>query len=752
MKSALTNRPTLGSRCKSRFTRRTVAHVSSRTLVGTTPDIYSAGTLTPLSVPITISSTNASSSFALTTWVGLDVLPYLFTNYTLPSATATPSQAFTFNLAPYLRNSSATVNATVSPSDAGSWLMFNPSNLTLSGTPPANPNYNTVNVLFEAAVGSTTATSALKMTLAGVTATGGSGTAAVPTSTSTSSTNSSGGLSAGGKIALGVVFGLIGLIALLALLFICCRRRRRSESDQVEKDDASFVAAEPHSGMPNLFGFTKRPLPDPRSFPSPRSPMSDETLKNPIQPTRLDGLKHIFGWSEKTQQQPVHPGATPTSMMRSADSFFGNGEAIGVTDGTVGHAASSFTQSAESSRASWESRRSYNWSSPEHDDTNRLSAAPSIPRPRPDFTPRYPRTGSPTALARLASERTLASPSFSEFNSDEDVRARHVDQSASEGTGSLLGSSSFPGHTGQRFGSSANFRSIEEEDTEGEGPAVVTMAERQSFETSQPRTASTGAVGTSPRWQPSRQRIASPIQGVGERSQRAIAEEGNGMFDDADEARRSMLAPSHASSTYPASAIMFPSPDPSSRPTPLSPTRTVDSPNTARRRESTIKVVSPPSNVLSPPLPQVGSFKRPRPTSREVAHKGADDGRVIACANETFSIHPAISPPPTVSLSAATWSSAPPSTYRAELEGGAPLPAWLHFDARELELWGVPALKNTGDAKVVRILEKMAKDKRNSNPLAFGYQPQQEREVGRVMIESVPNRFSVALADSQSRR
>jgi axial budding pattern protein 2 len=63
------------------------------------------------------------------------------------------------------------------------------------------------------------------------------------------------------------------------------------------------------------------------------------------------------------------------------------------------------------------------------------------------------------------------------------------------------------------------------------------------------------------------------------------------------------------------------------------------------------------------------------------------------------------------------------------------LPSWLHFDNRELELWGVPATQHLGETTTIRIVEKLPRDGRNSNPMAYGYVPPQEREVGRVTIE-----------------
>jgi axial budding pattern protein 2 len=69
------------------------------------------------------------------------------------------------------------------------------------------------------------------------------------------------------------------------------------------------------------------------------------------------------------------------------------------------------------------------------------------------------------------------------------------------------------------------------------------------------------------------------------------------------------------------------------------------------------------------------------------------------------------------------------------VEGGGQLPTWLHFDVRELELWGVPSLNNSGEVTIIKIIEKLPKDKRKSDPTAFGYEPQQERVVGRMVLE-----------------
>ncbi|RXK35191.1 hypothetical protein M231_07562 [Tremella mesenterica] len=658
---------------------------SSGMISGITPDKYQNGTITSLFLPLTIASSNSSSTLTLTTWVGMNIIPYFFTAYNLPDATVAPGEKFSFDISPYVANSTATISA----NSTASWLTF--SGTTVSGTVPKDFN-NVINVVFSATLGDLTSTSTLKIETPGavVSTTSGSST---PTDSSTNlGSGSHRGLSKAGKIALGVIFGLLALILLLLLLFCCFRRRKAHQEEREEKDDASFVAASPITD-PFRRSNTLEP---PRNILGEIAKISlfhHPEPRSPDRPSRMEGLKGIFGWSEKPEKKPVEE-------VDNASSFAGSGVVIGISDPIErpSQDASSFTQSFSSgSRASWESRESFQWSMSD----KRLST-PSVPRPRADFTPRYPRNSSPTRLAQLASQHTLGSPEFSEFHSSE------------EGTTFQSGSlSSFAGPAASRFGGSG-FQSIDEEDETSGEDAVVAMAERQSFETRQPIASST------PRLRPSVEKIASPEQS-GSRKSIAI----DGAFDDAEEARRSMYTDASALG-YPNSEIMFGSPMTNER----------SSFQPENRRISTVHLVPQHETPLSPPLPQVGSFVRHRrhaSGSRPIS----TDGRLYAASNETFSIHPPIHPPPSVSLSAVTWSSNPPSTYRAELEGGGPLPTWLHFDARELELWGVPALKHAGEVMTVVIIEKMPMDKRRSDPMAYGYQPRQDREVGRVVIEVV---------------
>lgn len=725
----------------------TTADDSSNRITGTTPDEYQNGTVTPLAVPVTIASTNASNTLELIAYIGLDVLPYPFTSFSFPNVTAKPGSEFQFDLSPYVRESTAPlntsilapvvpINTSVFPTEAAEWLTFHEGNLTLQGNVPQAPGYDHVEVEFTAGQTGNTATSTLIIDMEGITnspPTGG--TTSMPSTTGTDSSGGGGGLSMGARIAIGVVFGVLGLILLLLLLWFCCRRRRKNkESEQKAMDDGdSFVVGSPGQDPfrksnqveppRNLLGefakFSGFHIRSP-SADGPRSPEMQE------KPHRLDGLRGIFGWGEQANVKKEEEVPPPNS---SNGSFFGQGDVISIRDpiDRPSQSASSFDQtfgSSSDSRASWESRESFQWSSLENEDSNegpnnRLSTTASIPRPRQDFTPRYPRNNSPSRLAHLASQHTLNSPEFSEFHgSSNDDSLTHTLQSSSGSSGP---SSGFTG--ANRFDSSGGFRSIDEEDeggdTDVEGPAVVSMAERQSFETRAPRPAES---------HPTNRQSHSNFGALGPGGYRQSV--ADSAFDDADTTEVHGLG-------YPASSI-FGSPGSEA-------TRGVSMISSNPRssydpRSSTIRAIPPHESALSPPLPQVGSFAReitrqPHPQMQHRPTSMTSDGRVIACANETFSMHPTINPPPRIALSAATWSSNPPSSYRAEVEGGGSLPTWLHFDARELEIWGVPALANAGDVTSLKIVEIMPRDKRRSDPSQFGYEPAQERIVGRVIVE-----------------
>ncbi|EAL19578.1 hypothetical protein CNBG2070 [Cryptococcus deneoformans B-3501A] len=756
-------------------------------LSGIVPDSYQNGTTSPLSIPLNIASSNSSNTLSVIAWISMDIAPYFFSTYNLPNSTISPSKGFSFDISPYRTNSSADINATVTPTDAASWLTFHTENLTLEGTAPTSPKYNQVSVVFEAVVGNLAATTTLNVNITGISDTSEStGTAAVPTSTGSNTPSHHGGLSTGGKIALGVVFGILGLLIILALLlFFCCRRRRSNKNE--EEDEKGPRASAPDLGDPfrrsyglahtqgapvSTIGYSDTTAVTNRS---PASLSSNATAVE--KPHRMDGMKGIIHWDENDEE---HLAQNPDF----SQDFVGYPDVIATEDPIDESRAdmSSDTRSmmSKSSRASWQSKSTFQWSSGEGtgegsrvfgsqgEDVERASlgavggnvrmpTADSIPRPRADFTPKYPRHQSPAMLARLTGDDASSHDSFSEFNSSYDgIRdsfqsgsnfgaSSGFDENSMMGTGSVFhtqsqmhsgsGSLGFGRSTLSRIGESTGFKSSDTE-AESEEPAVVSTAHRTSFDNRQdsPRILTTD-------------RATRDSQAT------------SGMFDDAEEAsRRSMIA-TNTGLGYPNSVIYFGSPQPHIEGLGAeledgkgyTSQRSSNVPSESTARASTIRAVPFRENPLSPSLPQASSFIRHRrtntassgsqgsarlvPGSNAGVSTGANDGRVYATSNETFSMHPAIHPPPTVSLSAATWSSNPPSTYRAEVEGGGSLPTWLHFDARELELWGVPPLRAVGETTTVRILERLPRDARRADPMSFGYEPPQEKEVGRVIIE-----------------
>ncbi|XAO26140.1 hypothetical protein I312_104974 [Cryptococcus bacillisporus CA1280] len=759
-------------------------------LSGTVPDSYQNGTTSPLSIPLNIASSNSSNTLSVTAWISIDIAPYFFSTYNLPNSTISPSDELSFDISPYRTNSSADLNATVTPTDAASWLTFHAENLTLEGIAPTSPKYNQVSVIFEAVVGNLAATTTLNVNITGIADTSEStGTAAVPTSTS-SNTPHHGGLSTGGKIALGVVFGILGLLIILALLWLLCCRRRRNNKE--EEDEKGPRASAPDLGDPFRRSFG---LAHTRGTPvgtvgysdttavTDRSPASLSSNATAVEkPHRMDGMKGIIHWDENGEENLVQ---NPDF----SQDFVGYPDVIATEDpideSRVDISSGSRSLMSNSSRASWQSKSTFQWSSgdgtgeesrgfgSQAEDIERASlgavggigrmpTTDSIPRPRADFTPKYPRHQSPAVLARLTGDDASSHDSFSEFHSSYDgIRdsfqsgtnfgaSSDFDENSMMGTGSVFhtqsqmhsgsgsGSLGFGKSILSQIGESTGYKSSDTE-AESEEPAVVSTAHRTSFDNRQD----------------------SPRILTTERANRDT-QTMSGMFDDAEEAsRRSTMIATNTGLGYPNSVIYFGSPQPHIEGLGAeledgkgyTSQRSSNAPSESTARASTIRAVPFREDPLSPSLPQASSFIRHRRTNTASSNSGsqgsarlvpggnagvstgANDGRVYAASNETFSMHPTIHPPPTVSLSAATWSSNPPSTYRAEVEGGGSLPTWLHFDARELELWGVPPLKAVGDTTTVRILERLPRDARRADPMSFGYEPPQEKEVGRVVIE-----------------
>jgi axial budding pattern protein 2 len=757
----------------------------------------------------------------------------------LPNATASLGQAFSYDLKPYLRNTSevASLNITISPSsNYTEWISVDQSNFQLSGTPPNQTSALTkrfkhrgrvmyrradeaqafVRITAMDAATDLISTATLNLGLAGLPG------AAIPSPTSSiTPTNSStslgdgkksGGLSSGAKIALGVVFGLVGAALLAGLILFCCiRRRKQSKNGNKEKtrkstDSFTGIIKSPNAektpfrpGGFSLFGappnlprsesaklqngelpefnsiYIQRPSAEGDSTPV-RAVVQDGA-ERPVQMGMLAGILRKSSYDKRNSNGSHHsvpglefPSPVPGEIIRQ-DSLLHPGEPSDFTH--------SFGSSSDD-RASWESRETFQWSSAEGAQTTYLAAngrplssAPSIPRPRNDFTPRYPRNPLAASMVRPPSD-TFSGHTFSEFH--DHIGSQDHSADSLTHTGSGTGTTSFATHThshsgsgtisgitetssslngaheaatrvpagyshgpsalGKIIGESGHFAPVEEEEEEegySDESAVLALAQRHSLE--QPD------IHRAPRLMPSRERFAaqSPTNDQASvashtPSQEAIAVN-NDAFDDADEeGPRDRASTAYAPSDltglgYPAEAIIFGD-------------RSSQAFSSDGKRVVSIRAIPAKDVVLSPPLPQFGSMAQPTNPRAYAARRpistgsALHDGRYIAQTNETFNLHPHIDPPPQVSLSAATWSAPAPSTYRIESSDGSALPSWLHWDGKELELWGIPALGDAGQIINVKVVERIPKPKRKSYD-SSQLIPEEitEREVGSCIIE-----------------
>lgn len=195
---------------------------SSRTITGTLP--AELPSTDDLYIPVTFTSIFNDT---IVTNVTLSITPQLFSQSNLPSINITGGQYFSESLATYLTNTQASYSAAFDPANASDWLNFDNSSKILAGTPPMNGKDIRVNITAADAssnvVESATLTLLFNDAQAQLQKKGG------------------GGLSNGAKIALAVVFGILGGLLLLVLIMWLCRRYCHHE-DNVD-DDATLAAA-----------------------------------------------------------------------------------------------------------------------------------------------------------------------------------------------------------------------------------------------------------------------------------------------------------------------------------------------------------------------------------------------------------------------------------------------------------------------------------------------------------------------------
>lgn len=782
-----------------------------------------------MSLSDTINGTNANA----TVYIPVDIEPSLFNNLSLPNSTAELGKDFSYDLSPFIRNASnvESIKVSVSPkSNYTEWIQVDPKSLKLYGTPPNESSVLTKRyhhrgrAVYRRAedgeaiitIAATDARNGLESRAQlGLGISGLSSVMPKPTSSSSvSSTHSptspstqqdkSGGLSTGAKIALGVVFGLVGLALIIGLLVFCCYRKRKNEKKQ-PGGIKSRKSAESFAGIVKspkerstwnpvnmaLFGvgggsggmarsesarLQAGEVPKFRSVymqPQEEQRQMDQTptgapvtLERAAEaPTQMGAMRGILKWDnqpkDSREEQDSIPGLDIPSPVP--------GEIIKTgtlpPPGGLSDFSHSFNSSSES-RASWESRETFQWSSAEGthnvplvDPTGRpISSSHSVPRPRADFTPRYPRNA-------LASNRppsiAYSGHTFSEFHdnptseeySGDSFQGSILNGPSSGGSRSLTHtrSRSGSGSGGLSSGSGSSGRDLTSRGLVPLGAPIPPVAEEDEGHYDD----DTRSLDhhhehydehDAPRLMPSREKFAvSPTSDHGlsqanKPSQEAIAENLEA-FDDADESpdkerASTIYAPSDLSGLgYPPEALVFGNRDSLSMPRAMS-------------MRSVVETREP--GFMSPPLPQVGNLVETQvvpaetnatsgagPSSRPVSSNAAlNDGRYIAQTNETFNLHPYINPPPTVSLSASTWSSPSRSTYRIESATGEPLPKWLHWDANELELWGIPALGDSGTVISVKVIEKMPVEKRKSyDSSQLIVTAANERVVGSCVIE-----------------
>lgn len=382
----------------------------TNTISGTTPDDLVNGTIVPMDLPVSLASTNASNTISYLAYTKLNILPYFFTNFTLPDGKAAVNQTFTYDLSPYIAANSPSINATVIPAEAAKWLTYYYENRTLVGTPPGNITYNSINLTFMGAVNNVAATTQVFVPIDGV---------QDPPQTNTSAPVPNGkvGKKSNKAVIIGCVVGIVGgllVLALLVLLFCCCRKRRNQKrvSFASKADEDPFEKRERVQGTPSTLVATpdaKKKLDD--SSISSGTTAQSTPLATPLLP-RFTGIGAVDG-SDEADEAGDKVEALKTRDDSHGSSFVGQGDVIGSLDpnaslnqtpkavkkpsaGTaaataagaaagLGVAAANMTKSASGqsgqsaprpsrrtfsgeSLASWESQPSFHWS----DESNYL--------------------------------------------------------------------------------------------------------------------------------------------------------------------------------------------------------------------------------------------------------------------------------------------------------------------------------------------------------------------------------------------
>lgn len=307
----------------------------TNTISGTTPDNLVNGTVVPMNLPVSLASTNSSNTLGYLAYTKLNVLPYFFTNFTLPDGHAAVNETFTYDLSPYISAGSPSINATVIPAEAAKWLTYYYENRTLVGTPPGNITYNSINLTFMGAVNNVAATTQVFVPIDGVQQPPQTNDSApVPNGTVHKKTNKA--------LIIGCVVGIVGgllVLGLLVLLLCCCRRRRKggkrvsfsskADSDPFAKRDRAQRTPSTLVGTPDA----KKKLDD-GSISSATTAQSTP-LATPLLPRFTGfGAPTLGGNNEtaETTEATDKVEALRTRDNSHASSFVGQGEMIGSVD------------------------------------------------------------------------------------------------------------------------------------------------------------------------------------------------------------------------------------------------------------------------------------------------------------------------------------------------------------------------------------------------------------------------------------
>lgn len=425
---------------------------TTNTLSGVTPDNLVNGTASPLSIPITISSSNTSNTLSTVSFLSINVLPYAFKSFDFPSQRVTAGQYFQHSVGDMMVNKTAPTGASVIPGEAAQYLMVFPENQTVVGNLPPNITYSAIDITFVANTSAGVASTAnVTFTIDGVTGPKGQGE---PAPIPEGKVNH--GLSKTKKIIIGVVVGVGGLLVLLALLLLCCCRRR--------KRDARRSYASSKETSPDTLQGTPRKVTKSASSSPERATLTER-------PKRFSAFRSLFGGADT----PTTPTKTK-EVSPEADnySFTGSGELVAVGHTNQGN-VSAITRDGTSfdSIASWQSAPSVHWSgeneyleplyesdagqSPRIGANSRARATPSsdrtagvpptprtpatpstaaaadittptfgtspqvlpeVPRPKRGFYPKYPRNVQPGDPVPVLSSDQVPSSHFSEFDRD----------------------------------------------------------------------------------------------------------------------------------------------------------------------------------------------------------------------------------------------------------------------------------------------------------------------------------------------